>query len=143
MALARETRVIKLAGSPTDLQQQDALEVEEIIDDADQRVYDYTRTKASDWVEGVTSGYDWARNASEYLAAARLCEEFHDINNKAEVYRKAAMEDLKVLRQIGYGTKDGDNPSFYSTTSKVATAELRASQGRYRSKNFFGGEYDY
>lgn len=142
MALARANRVKKLAGDPTDQQMETMMDLDDILDDADQKVYDYTKTDAADWVEDDTHGYDWARDAAEYFAATRLSEEFHDINNKSDVYRKAAMENLKTLRQIGYGVRDGDNPSFVSATSRYTAAQLQAGKTRYRSKNFFGGEYD-
>lgn len=142
MGLARENRVKKLAGDPTDQQSEGLMDMEDLLNDADQKVYDYTKTDADFWVEDVTHGYDWARDAAEYFAATRLSEEFHDINNKSDVYRKAAMENLKTLRQIGYGTADGDNPAFVSASSRYSTATLPP-VGRYRSKNFFGGETDY
>lgn len=144
MGLARENRVKKLAGDPTDQQSENLMDMADLLDDADQKVYDYTRTDADFWVEDVTHGYDWARDAAEYFAAVRLCEEFHDINNKADLYRKAAMENLTTLRKIGYGTADGDNPSFTSATSRYTAVQLSTNEaGRYRSRNFFGGVNDY
>lgn len=143
MALARAQRVLKLAGNPTDQLMEGLTDIDEIINDSDELVYDYTRTAASDWTEDVTHGYDWAREASEYLAASRLCNEFHDINNKADIYDKKGMEKLKTLRQIGYGNLDGDNPSFYSTvTSYKTVASATVSPTRYKSRNAFGGDYD-
>src|SRR6188508_3486697 len=121
MALARADRVLKLAGNPTDQLMEGITDIDEIIEDGDDMVYDFTRTTAADWVEGVTHGYEWAREASEYLAASRLCNEFHDINQKADIYDKKGMEKLKTLRQIGYGNLDGDNPSFYSTVTTYKT----------------------
>lgn len=143
MALAREERVKKLAGDPTDQQMDGLMNITELIDDADNKVYSYTRTDAAFWVEDVTHGYDWARDAAEYFAATRLAEEFHDINKMSESYRKAAMDNLKILRQIGYGTQDGDNPSFISARSTYVATQLGVGAGRYRSNNFFGGETDY
>jgi len=145
MALARADRVIKLAGNPTDQQMQNLMSIDDLIEESDGMVYDYTRTKAVDWTEGVTHGFEWARSASEYLAASILCNEFHDINQKADIYDKKGMEKLKMLRQIGYGNLDGDNPAFYSTvtTSKVVPgASGLIKPMRYRSTNAFGGEYD-
>jgi hypothetical protein len=55
------------------------------------------------------------------------------------------MEKLKMLRQIGYGNLDGDNPSFYSTVTTYKTVPGAAGlvkPMRYRSMNAFGGEYD-
>jgi hypothetical protein len=144
MALARANRVLALAGNPTDQQSESLTSINEIIADSDQMVYDYTRTEESDWVDNVTHGYEWARDASEKLAASRLASEFHDINNKSEIYKKDAMESLKVLRQIGYGTtRDGDNPTFYSTVTAYKAIDSHLLGGyRYRSRNAFGGEYD-
>jgi hypothetical protein len=143
MALARAQRVLKLAGNPTDQLMEGITDIDDIIEDSDDMIYDYTRTDTDDWIEGVTHGYEWAREASEYLAASRLCNEFHDINNKADIYDKKGMEKLKTLRQIGYGNLDGDNPSFYSTvTSYKTTATGHVSPARYRSMNAFGGDYD-
>lgn len=111
---------------------------------SDSMVYDYTRTTADKWTENVTHGYEWARDASEYLAASRLCDEFHDINQKADLYDKKGMAKLKILRQIGYGTLDGDNPSFTSsvTSSKTNPTAYMVKPLRYRSDNAFGGYYD-
>ena len=145
MALARADRVLKLAGNPTDQLMEGITDIDEIIEDGDDMVYDYTRTKAEDWVEGVTHGYEWAREASEYLAASRLCNEFHDINQKADMYDKKGMEKLKTLRQIGYGTLDGDNPTFTSVVTSYKTipgTTTTMRPPRYRSANAFGGEYD-
>ena len=145
MALARANVVLALAGNPTGQQQSSIPALADVLADADQMVYDYTRTKAEDWVDNVTNGYEWARSAAEKLAASMLAAMFHDINKVSEQYNKDGMEKLKVLRQIGYGsTKDGDNPSFYSTvTAYKATANhLGAGMNRYRSRNAFGGEYD-
>lgn len=144
MALARATVVMALAGNPTGQQQSTIPFLNDILEDADQMVYDYTRTEAADWIDDETHGYEWARSAAEKLAASNLASMFHDINQKSDIYKKDAMESLKVLRQIGYGaSRDGDNPSFYSTGSKYKAVELRAGMGRYRSRNFFGGEIDY
>jgi hypothetical protein len=145
MALARAERVIKLAGNPTDQQMESLMDIDDLIEESDQMVYDYTRTTITQWTDGVTFGYEWARQASEYLAASRLCDEFHDINQKADMFNKKGMEKLKALRQIGYGTMDGDNPSFSSTVTSYKT--IPSSSGlirpmRYRSDNAFGGEYD-
>lgn len=145
MALARADRVIKLAGNPTDQQMQNLMDIDDLIEESDNMVYDYTRTKSTDWTEGVSHGFQWAREASEYLAASRLCNEFHDINQKADLYDKAGMDKLKVLRQIGYGTLDGDNPSFKSSVTPyktIPTAYGFLKPIRYRSNNAFGGEYD-
>jgi len=145
MVLARADRVIKLAGNPTDQQMQNVTDIEDIIEESDDMVYDYTRTVETDWVENVTHGYSWARDASEYLAASRLCNEFHDINQKADMYNKNAMEKLKTLRQIGYGDLDSDNKSFYSTVTPyktVGSSSIDGSLLRYRSRNALGGEYD-
>lgn len=144
MALARAQVVMALAGNPTGQQQSSIPLLSDILEDADQMVYDYTRTEADDWIDDVTHGYEWARDAAEKLAASRLAAMFHDINKVSEQYNKDAMEKLKVLRQIGYGaSRDGDNPSFYSASSIVRTADAKLEQGRYRSKNFFGGDSDY
>ena len=145
MALARADRVIKLAGNPTDQQQEGMTDINDIIEDSDGLVYSYTRTTAADWVEDVTHGYEWAREASEFLAASRMASEFHDINQKADIYNKAGMEKLKILRQIGYGSLDGDNPSFTSVVTSYKTIPGTTSTmrpPRYRSTNAFGGEYD-
>lgn len=145
MALARADRVLKLAGNPTDQLMENVTDIDEIVNDADELVYDYTRTQASDWTEDVTHGYDWAREAAEYLAASRLCNEFHDINQKADMYDKKGMEKLKTLRQIGYGTLDGDNPTFTSVVTSYKTIPGTTTTMRplrYRSANAFGGEYD-
>ena len=64
MVLARADRVIKLAGNPTDQQMQNVTDIEDIIEESDDMVYDYTRTVETDWVENVTHGYSWARDAS-------------------------------------------------------------------------------
>ena len=145
MALARADRVIKLAGNPTDQQMEGLMDIDDLIAESDEMVYSYSRTKAIDWTENVTFGYEWARQASEYLAASRLCDEFHDINQKADMYNKKGMEKLKALRQIGYGTMDGDNPSFESTVTPYKTipsSHNLTRPMRYRSDNAFGGEYD-
>lgn len=145
MALARANRVIRLAGNPTDQQMQNITSIDEIIEDSDGLVYSYTRTTAADWIEDVTHAYEWAREASEYFAASRLAFEFHDINQKADRYEKLAMEKLKVLRQIGYGTLDGDNPSFHSVVTSYKTIPGTTSTmrpPRYMSTNAFGGFYD-
>lgn len=145
MALARSERVIKLAGNPTSQQQQAGLQIADVIADADDMVYDYTRTTALFWVEDVTKGFSWAREASEKIAASRLCDEYHDINNKSDKYMKDGQKALDTLRQIGYGSNiDGDNPSFYSTVTpyKASANHIGAGTVRYRSRNAFGGEYD-
>jgi hypothetical protein len=145
MALARAARVLKLAGNPTDQQEEGTTDINDIIEDADGLVYAYTRTTAADWVEGVTHGYEWARDAAEYLAASRMASEFHDINQKADAYNKAGMEKLKILRQIGYGAMDGDNPTFTSVVTSYKTIPGTTTfmrPPRYRSVNAFGGEYD-
>lgn len=144
MALARTTVVMALAGNPTGQQQSAIPHLADILEDADQMVYDYTRTEADDWIDDVTHGYEWARSAAEKIAASNIASMFHDINKKSEIYKKEAMEDLKVLARIGYGaSRDGDNPSFYSASSIIRAADAKLGQGRYRSKNFFGGEVDY
>lgn len=144
MALARATVVMALAGNPTGQQQSTIPFLNDILEDADQMVYDYTRTIAAEWIDDETHGYEWARGAAEKLAASALASMFHDINNKSEIYKKDAMESLKVLSRIGYGdSRDGDNPSFYSASSIIKAADAKLGQGRYRSKNFFGGESDY
>ena len=142
MTLARAEVVIQLAGNPTDQQQEGIMGVDEIIEESDQMVYDYTRTAAEDWIEDVTSGFSWARQASEYLAASKLSSMFHDINQRADMYNKTGMDKLKTLRQIGYGTKDGDNPSFQIASSYKAVTPASPTT-RYRSNNFFGGGTDY
>lgn len=142
MALARATVVMALAGNPTGQQQSTIPYLNDILEDADQMVYDYTRTDASDWIDDETSGYEWARSAAEKLAASTLASMFHDINNKSDIYKKDAMDSLKVLRQIGYGTKDGDNPSFQSASTYKAVDPIYP-RARYRSNNFFGGATDY
>jgi hypothetical protein len=150
MALARSSRVIKLAGNPTSQQQQPKLEINDIIADADRKVYAYTRTEETDWIEGETFGFEWARDAAEYLAASRLCNEFHDISNKADIYFKQGMQSLTILKQNGYGVKDSDNPGFYSSAAAFGSSSTSAiiqdiyggSIPRYRSRNAFGGEYD-
>jgi hypothetical protein len=144
MVLARATVVMALAGNPTGQQQAAIPHLNDILRDAEQMVYDYTRTEAADWIDDVTHGYEWARSAAEKLAASNLASMFHDINKKSEVYKKEAMDDLKVLSRIGYGTsRDGDNPSFVIASSRAKTIELHTSSQRYRSKNFFGGDTDY
>lgn len=142
MALARADRVIKLAGNPTDQQMEGLMDIDDVIAESDSMVYDYTRTKEDQWTENVTHGFEWAREASEYLAASRLCDEFHDINQKADIYDKKGMAKLKILRQIGYGTLDGDNPSFTTTVTSSKTSAYLVKPIRYRSNNAFGGEYD-
>lgn len=144
MALARAAVVMALAGNPTGQQQSAIPNLNDILEDADQMVYDYTRTKEEDWIDDQTHGYEWARAAAEKLAASTLASQFHDINQKADIYYKNAMEMLKSLKNMGYGnSRDGDNPSFYSASSRYSTASLVTSKSRYRSNNFFGGETDY
>ena len=144
MALARATTVMALAGNPTGQQQSAIPNLSEILEYADQMVYDYTRTTEADWIDDVTHGYEWARAAAEKFAASTLASQFHDINQKADMYYKSAMETLKTLKNMGYGnSRDGDNPSFYSASSRYSTANLVSSKSRYRSNNFFGGETDY
>lgn len=142
MALARADRVLKLAGNPTDQQMTGSTDIDDIIEEADSMIYSYTRTKAEDWTEGITHGFEWARDAAEYLAASRVCNEFHDINQKADMYDKTAMEKLKILRQIGYGTMDGDNPTFTSVVTSYKTIPGTTTYMRpirYLSDNAFGG----
>lgn len=144
MALARSTVVMALAGNPTGQQQSTIPYLNDILEDADQMVYDYTRTEADDWIDDETHGYEWARQAAELLAASMLARMFHDINQKSDIYKKDAMDMLKTLRNMGYGvSREGDNPSFYSASSVIKAAEAKLGLGRYRSKNFFGGETDY
>lgn len=144
MALARAEVVMALAGNPTGQQQSAIPNFDDILEDADQMVYDYTRTTADDWIDDVTHGYEWARDAAELLAASKVARIFHDINQKAEMYKKDAMDTLKALKNMGYGaSRDGDNPSFYSASSRYSTANLVTSKSRYRSNNFFGGGTDY
>jgi len=138
MTLCRKDRVIRLAGSPS-TQQQAKLDVDSNIADADNIVYDYTRK--NDWIS-TDFGYEWAREAAEKWAAANLLEEYQDMNNKAVQYRQEAQEALTTLRKIGYGTKDADNPSFYSAVSKYKSIALNEGVGRHLTRNFFGGEYD-
>ena len=143
MALARANVVMALAGNPTGQQQSAIPNLNDILKDADQMVYDFTRTEESDWIDDETHGYEWARSAAERLAASTLASMFHDINNKSEIYKKDAMESLKVLRQIGYGaSRDGDNPTFYSTVTAYKSVGSHIGAKRYRSRNAFGGEYD-
>lgn len=139
MPLAREARVLKLIGSPSD-QQKLKLDIASALEDADKIVFEYTKKSA--WVEGVDNGYAWAEDAAEKWAAHRLLEEFQDMNMKSDKMRKEAMEDLEILRKIGYGTLDGDNPLFYSAVSPKTTIAFNPSAGRYMSRNAFGGERD-
>lgn len=139
MPLARESRVLKLIGSPSE-QQRTKLDVAGAIEDADKIVFEYT--KKSSWVEGVDNGYAWAEDAAEKWAAHRLLEEFQDMNMKSDKMRKEAMEDLEILRKIGYGTLDGDNPLFYTAVAPYHTIARNPNATRYISRNAFGGEYD-
>jgi hypothetical protein len=139
MPLARKPRVLKLIGSPSD-QQQLKLDVDGAIEDADKIVFEYT--KKSSWIEGIDNGYAWAEDAAEKWAAHRLLEEFQDMNMKSDKMRKEAMEDLDILRRIGYGTLDGDNPLFYSAAAPKRTIAYNPNAERYKSRNAFGGDYD-
>ncbi len=140
MALARLDRVLKLIGSPSS-QQQAKMDVPAAIADADKIVYEYTKKKV--WTDGVDHGYAWAQDAAEKWAAHRMLEEFYDPTNlKSERMRKEAMEDFDVLRKIGYGTEDGDNPLFYSSSVVAKTIANNPDALRYRSRNAFGGDYD-
>jgi hypothetical protein len=139
MPLAREDRVIKLIGSPSE-QQRAKLNITSALEDADKIVFEYT--KKSSWVEGVDNGYAWAEDAAEKWAAHRLLEEFQDMNMKSDKMRKEAMEDLDILRRIGYGTLDGDNPLFYTAVSPRYTVAYNPGAGRYMSRNAFGGDRD-
>lgn len=152
MVLARQSRVIKLMGSPSP-QEQTRLDIAGALEDADRIVFEYTRKK--DWIEPDldndiegTFGYEWAREAAEKWAAARLCDEWQNMNQKSERYYKDADRALATLRKIGYGTMDGDNPSFYSTVTPYKTIANAAANHtgaqniRFRSRNAFGGEYD-
>lgn len=152
MVLARQDRVIRLMGSPSP-QEQTGLDVAGALADADRIVFEYTRKK--DWIEPDpdndiegTFGYEWAREAAEKWAAARLCDEWQNMNQKSERYYKDVDRALTTLRKIGYGTMDGDNPSFYSTVTpyrtiaNAAANHTGAQSTRFRSRNAFGGEYD-
>lgn len=148
MVLARQSRVLKIIGSPS-TQEQSGLDIAGAITDADEIVFEYTRTDADDWVEGVTFGFAWAREAAEKWAAARLLEEWQDMNQKSDKYRKESDGALANLRKMGYGSKDGDNPSFYSTVTPYKTVGSSTSASgiiyggpRYLSRNAFGGDYD-
>lgn len=139
MALARLERVKKLVGSPSN-QQSEKLNIEQAIEDADQIVEEYT--KKDTWTEGVDNGYSWAQDAAEKWAAHRILEEFGDMNTSAERLRKEAMEDLEVLRKIGYGEVGADNPLFYSAVATAKTIGYNPNAPRYVSRNAFGGQYD-
>ena len=150
MVLVRMDSVLRLAGSPS-TQEQEQLDVDGAIKSANNIVYEYTRKK--DWIEPDPNndiegdfGFYWAQEAAEKWAAARILEEWQDMNQKSDKYRKESMEALATLRKIGYGTADGDNPSFYSTVTNYKTIgvanHVGASTMRFRSRNAFGGEYD-
>lgn len=152
MVLIREDSVLRLAGSPS-VQEQEGLDIDGAIKSGNNIVYEYTRKK--DWIEPDPDndiegdfGFYWAQEAAEKWAAARLADEWQNMNQKSERYRKEAMEALAALRKIGYGSKDGDNPSFYSTVTgyktigNVAVNHSNAQNIRFRSRNAFGGEYD-
>lgn len=152
MVLSRQGRVIKLMGSPS-TQEQAGLDIPSALEDADRIVFEYTRQK--EWIEpdpdndiDGTFGYEWAREAAEKWAAARLCDEWQNMNQKSERYYKDAEKALATLRKIGYGTMDGDNPTFYSTVTpyktigNAAASHVGAESIRFRSRNAFGGEYD-
>lgn len=140
MVLAREERVLKLIGSPS-TQEQQGLDIDSAILDGDKIVIEYT--KQADWDPVDTYGYTWAQEAAEKWAASRLCDEWQNMNQKSERYKKEAMEALQTLRQIGYGTMHGDNPTFYSTVTSYKTVASSTVQPlRYRSSNAFGGTYD-
>lgn len=140
MVLSRQARVMKLIGSPS-TQEQTRLDIAGALLDGDKIVFEYTRQLT--WNESTTYGFAWAQEAAEKWAAARLCEEWQDMNQKSEKYKKESMDALATLRQIGYGEMDGDNPTFYSTvTSYKTTATANVRPLRYRSVNAFGGDYD-
>lgn len=140
MVLAREERVMKLIGSPS-TQEQQGLDIDAALLDGDKIVIEYTRQL--EWDENDTYGYAWAQEAAEKWAASRLADEWQNMNQKSERFKKEAMDALATLRQIGYGTMDGDNPTFYSTvTSYKTVASSAVVPLRYRSRNAFGGDYD-
>lgn len=140
MALARLSRVLKLIGSPS-VQQQAKMDVAGAIADADKVVQDYT--KKDTWIDGVDHGFALAQDAAEKWAASRAIAEFADPTNmKGAQLRKEAMEDFDLLRKTGYGTTDGDNGLFYSSSASYKTIANDPTALRYRSRNAFGGDYD-
>jgi hypothetical protein len=153
MVLVRQASVLKLAGSPS-AQEQARLDVAGAVKSGNEIVKEYTRKK--DWIEPDPDndiegdyGFYWAQEAAEKWAAARLADEWQNMNQKSERYRKEAMEALATLRKIGYGVVDGDNPSFYSTVTTYKTIGTAASANhvgaqstRFRSRNALGGDYD-
>ena|ERR1044072_5737073 len=150
VVLVRQASVLKLAGSPS-AQEQSGLDIAGAIKAGEEIVKEYTRKR--DWIEPDPDnnidgdyGFYWAQEAAEKWAAARLCDEWQNMNQKSERYRKEAMDALATLRKIGYGTTDGDNPSFYSTVTPYktvgASSVIDGSLLRYRSRNALGGDYD-
>jgi|SRR5688500_4949738 len=151
MVLVRLNSVLRLAGSPS-AQEQTELDIDGAVKSGEEIVKEYTRKK--DWIEPDPDnnidgdyGFFWAQEAAEKWAAARLADEWQNMNQKSERYRKEAMEALATLRKIGYGVTDGDNPSFYSTVTPYRTigntsVHIDGQNVRFRSRNAFGGEYD-
>lgn len=150
MVLVRQASVLRLAGSPS-AQEQAGLDVAGAIKAGNGIVEEYTRK--TEWVEPDPDndiigdhGFYWAQEAGEKWAAARLADEWQNMNQKAERYRKEAMDALTTLRRTGYGVMDGDNPTFHSTVTPYRTigASYSIDGGalRYRSRNALGGDYD-
>lgn len=160
MGLARKDRVIALIESPSEEQEQQDMDIDGALIDGDRMVYDFTRKR--EWtapdpdndILGDT-GYGWAQDAAEKFAASRLVSEWKGDDIIIQRYRKEAMDDLTVLKRIGYGELDSDNPSFYSTVTAYKTTIPNSSSSpngghtvsttrskRYISDNAFGGNYD-
>lgn len=139
MGLADKDRVIRLAGSPSTEYEQTTLDIDGTLVAADNVVYEATRKNI--WLEGDHGRY-WAKEAADKWAAASILQEWGDSGTRSDLYKKDFDYAMTMLRKIGFGSLEGDNPTFIVGRAKYKTIGNNPLIPRYISKNAFGGEYD-
>lgn len=139
MGLAEKQIVIRLAGSPSLEYEQTVLDIDDTIERADRIVYEATRK--SIWLDGE-HGREWAVEAANKWAAAQVLQQWGDSGTRSDLYKKDFDYAMTMLRKIGFGSLEGDNPTFVVGRSQYKAIGMNKNVGRYISNNAFGGEYE-